>query len=607
MAIIEGNGANDGCNIISAVAADSQTKTTTDNDGVSVIWSENDALLVTSKENNTYASIYEIVTAGTKKADFSLKSGETAQSGNLVAVYPVTGSSYVGGKLTWTIPASQTYRAEGVATNLMAMTAQGAGTSTINFVHEAAVIRIPVYADEASNIVSAELSANEVIGGQWYRTVSSATVGDVTVAEGNTVTSVALAFPDGGIEISTESETPTYLNFIVSGAVASMTGLTITLFDNYGDIAVLAKASAQTIVAGHVYKFPSTKVSYCGAVSVDGGEFQKLEDAQAEILASPNGYYVTSLEMKGRTPTKSDVKNFMDAIKDKTSSTSGVDVNLRGLCHPADFKGAGLNAIVGASASVHSLITPSTFKPTANDRGNLRKVRWTKRGGELATVFFPGINAYSINFWSGTNTGLSSDVCWIVNKEATGISGATLCFVAEYAVEPDCANYSVENGVLYDRTKQTLVSYPGAKMDERFEIPSSVTKFSHYCLCDAENLTTLVFPDRSDLVLTGMNGQGSKNLSLIIFKSLSAPAGEWMSVGSNFPKPGKQAGTRKIYIPSDCSDAEKAKYATALNFLTTAQASPNDFTWEIDDHAYTAAQLASDATISSLEGNLVTP
>jgi hypothetical protein len=55
--------------------------------------------------------------------------------------------------------------------------------------------------------------------------------------------------------------------------------------------------------------------------------------------------------------------------------------------------------------------------------------------------------------------------------------------------------YSSENGVLYNKNKSILVTYPAGKKETYFTIPNSVTSIGNNAFLDCENLTSVTIPN----------------------------------------------------------------------------------------------------------------
>ena len=61
-------------------------------------------------------------------------------------------------------------------------------------------------------------------------------------------------------------------------------------------------------------------------------------------------------------------------------------------------------------------------------------------------------------------------------------------------IDDNNAAYRVQDGVLFNKDKTTLVCYPAAKPAVTYTIPDSVTSIGNYVFSDCENLTTISLP-----------------------------------------------------------------------------------------------------------------
>lgn len=67
--------------------------------------------------------------------------------------------------------------------------------------------------------------------------------------------------------------------------------------------------------------------------------------------------------------------------------------------------------------------------------------------------------------------------------------------LTEINVDSGNSAYCSVDGVLYNKDKTRLCAYPGAKEDESFEIPTSVTVIGNYAFTDGVNLTSIKIPE----------------------------------------------------------------------------------------------------------------
>ena len=66
--------------------------------------------------------------------------------------------------------------------------------------------------------------------------------------------------------------------------------------------------------------------------------------------------------------------------------------------------------------------------------------------------------------------------------------------LAEINVDENNANYSSENGILYNKDKTTIIRYPEGKTATSFEIPSNVTSIGYDAFYNCSGLTSITIP-----------------------------------------------------------------------------------------------------------------
>ena len=87
-----------------------------------------------------------------------------------------------------------------------------------------------------------------------------------------------------------------------------------------------------------------------------------------------------------------------------------------------------------------------------------------------------------------------------------GMSAFRGCTSLEYfEVNKDNKNYTVLDGVLFDKSKSGLVAYPANKdaKDKSYEIPDSVTIVHKWAFADEQNLDEIVVPDSVNVIADG--------------------------------------------------------------------------------------------------------
>ncbi len=67
--------------------------------------------------------------------------------------------------------------------------------------------------------------------------------------------------------------------------------------------------------------------------------------------------------------------------------------------------------------------------------------------------------------------------------------------LSEISVNSENANYSSENGMLFNKDKTKLICYPAGKKDLSYSIPDSVTSIGEGAFYDCRSLTSIIIPD----------------------------------------------------------------------------------------------------------------
>ena len=75
------------------------------------------------------------------------------------------------------------------------------------------------------------------------------------------------------------------------------------------------------------------------------------------------------------------------------------------------------------------------------------------------------------------------------------LSGMMCPQLREYKISSSNPYYSCENGVLFNKAKTTLFSYPPQKSGSMYTVPSNVTKINDYAFHSCGNLFNITIPD----------------------------------------------------------------------------------------------------------------
>ncbi len=83
--------------------------------------------------------------------------------------------------------------------------------------------------------------------------------------------------------------------------------------------------------------------------------------------------------------------------------------------------------------------------------------------------------------------------------------------IEEFKVGENCENYSVKNGVLYNKDMTALLAYPQAKTDEIYYVPTNITSLDLEMLEQVEALKTIIFGEPPADSGAGSGGEESTN------------------------------------------------------------------------------------------------
>ncbi len=256
-------------------ASASAEKTTVKEDGTTVVWSEGDAIKVFAA-NGTQGSVCEMTDpkwAGTNYAEFG---GESATQGPWTAICPAfDGATCSAGIITFTMPETQTYKANSFADGAMPCVAYS-NTTEFNFKHSFGVLKLSLkldFPDGATPTTS------------HYTTLKSIKVTDKSEAKLNgtfTVnpqTSAVATYSTGGntsitldcsnVKLYAMQATDFWI-VVPQGAFAA--GFDVTITSAYDNEVTISTTKVNTITAGEIKEMPVQTINFVAATATGSAD-----------------------------------------------------------------------------------------------------------------------------------------------------------------------------------------------------------------------------------------------------------------------------------------------------------------------------------------------
>ncbi len=106
------------------------------------------------------------------------------------------------------------------------------------------------------------------------------------------------------------------------------------------------------------------------------------------------------------------------------------------------------------------------------------------------TVTCIGEDAFRLNNFSG-------NVFIPKNVKSIGEGAFSKCkHLSSITVDSDNQYYKSVDGILFDKSGQTLLQYPCNKLDSEYTIPDTVTRIGNDAFCENNNITSVKFPEK---------------------------------------------------------------------------------------------------------------
>lgn len=199
------------------------------------------------------------------------------------------------------------------------------------------------------------------------------------------------------------------------------------------------------------------------------------------------------------------------------------------------------------------------------------EIKWTE-GIEGGAIYF------------NKETGIITDLDWTITKltipkeiegvEVKGIEGGIKanCFDLEHiVVSDDNPNFSVENGVLFNKNKTKLIFYPQGLEDTEYEIPNGVIAIDDFAFGNCDNLKNIVIPSSVETI--GEAAFLSSGLNSVDIPEGVTTIGKDSFTGSNISK---------VTIPSSVSQIEDRAF-TFCNDLQEFQVNNDNINYSSSD------------------------
>ena len=226
-------------------------RTTVQSDGTTVIWSSTDDIKVYSAGATSGVICPMSKGAGTTYAEFT---GQCSGVGPWSVICPSSvAKGFSSGKISFTVPAAQTYAENTFAAGAMPCVAYSS-TTELSFNHVFGVLKLQLKGEGSVKSIMVTTKGSEKLNGTFTVTPSSSAVAKYSTGGSSSVT-----LNCNGVELSTSTATEFWI-VVPQGAFASGFDVEITATDD--KVATLSTDKNNSITAGEIKPMPEMLVEF---------------------------------------------------------------------------------------------------------------------------------------------------------------------------------------------------------------------------------------------------------------------------------------------------------------------------------------------------------